>query len=72
MEDLPSDLRGFLLNHPFLQLTDDKKVGEQTPACYSENAFILLLAVMLTYRTTCAVKQGSRATVVTAVTAATY
>ncbi|KAM4634613.1 surfeit locus protein 2 [Polymixia lowei] len=26
MEDLPSDLKAFLLNHPFLQLTDAKKI----------------------------------------------
>ncbi|XP_051269121.1 surfeit locus protein 2 [Dicentrarchus labrax] len=26
MDELPADLRAFLLNHPFLQLTDDKKV----------------------------------------------
>lgn len=26
MEALPADLRAFLLNHPFLQLTDDKKI----------------------------------------------
>ena len=29
MEEIPSDLRAFLLNHPFLQLTEDKKVSEQ-------------------------------------------
>lgn len=28
MDELPSDLRAFLLNHPFLQLTDGKKVSE--------------------------------------------
>ncbi|KAM7368941.1 hypothetical protein PAMP_013242 [Pampus punctatissimus] len=26
MEELPADLKAFLLNHPFLQLTDDKKI----------------------------------------------
>ncbi|XP_042365522.1 surfeit locus protein 2 [Plectropomus leopardus] len=26
MDELPADLRAFLLNHPFLQLTDDKKI----------------------------------------------
>ncbi|XP_071321302.1 surfeit locus protein 2 [Trachinotus anak] len=26
MDELPSDLRAFLLNHPFLQLTDGKKI----------------------------------------------
>ncbi|XP_008324220.1 surfeit locus protein 2 [Cynoglossus semilaevis] len=41
MEDLPSDLRGFLLNHPFLQLTDGKKIkctlnGHEFPCSLTE------------------------------------
>lgn len=28
MDELPADLKAFLLNHPFLQLTDAKKVSE--------------------------------------------
>lgn len=27
MDELPEDLKAFLLNHPFLQLTDGKKVS---------------------------------------------
>lgn len=31
MDELPADLKAFLLNHPFLQLTDGNKVsGLQT------------------------------------------
>ncbi|XP_071371759.1 surfeit locus protein 2 [Centroberyx affinis] len=41
MEDLPADLKAFLLNHPSLQLTDDKKIrctlnGHEFPCSLAE------------------------------------
>ncbi|XP_053196159.1 surfeit locus protein 2 [Scomber japonicus] len=41
MEELPADLKAFLLNHPFLQLTDGKKIkctlnGHEFPCNLSE------------------------------------
>ncbi|XP_070780989.1 surfeit locus protein 2 [Enoplosus armatus] len=41
MDELPADLRVFLLNHPFLQLTDGKKIkctlnGHEFPCCLTE------------------------------------
>ena len=35
MDELPADLRTFLNNHPFLQLTDGKKVSEQITSCHT-------------------------------------
>lgn len=49
MDELPADLRAFLLNHPFLQLTDDKKVSEQNGTTLHEThcSHAVMLAVLL-------------------------
>lgn len=36
MDELAADLRAFLLNHPFLQLTDSKKVRQLNPPDYAK------------------------------------
>lgn len=38
MDELPADLRALILNHPFLQLTDGKKVSEQITPHYPKYA----------------------------------
>lgn len=44
MDELPVDLKAFLLNHPFLQLTDGKKVSRlQMP-------FVMLAVLLLSLR----------------------
>lgn len=43
MDDLPADLKAFLLNHPFLQLTDGKKVSRLR--MHSAMLAVLLLSV---------------------------
>lgn len=38
MDDLPVDLKAFLANHPFLQLTDSKKVSRLTALTSTRDA----------------------------------
>lgn len=44
MDDLPVDLKAFLLNHPFLQLTDGKKVSRL------QMHFVMLAVLLLSLR----------------------
>lgn len=40
MEELPADVKAFLLNHPFLQFTDGKKVGELIPSDLTKHTVV--------------------------------
>lgn len=57
MDELPADLRAFLLNHPFLQLTDGKKVSGQIKSHYMKDtcSYNVMLAVLLMLCVMCSV-----------------
>lgn len=40
MDELPTDLKAFLLNHPFLHLTDGKKVSELMTSHYTKHTVV--------------------------------
>lgn len=51
MDELAADLRAFLLNHPFLQLTDSKKVRQLNPPDYAKPPLsrVVMLAALLAF-----------------------